>query len=576
MATTFTPPPDALPLPEIPDNLTIPQFIFDTAQPTRPARPDSVPWLIEDHSGKRIGLDELRLRTTGLANALSLKWGIREDSVVCLFSPNHVDYPVCVWAAHTLGAIVTPANPSYTAPELLYQLATVKASILLVASESLSTALSAARQAGLSEDRIIVIEPSCGSRFHGRHETLSNLIDFGNEKPLNFIERRLNPGEAKTKIAFYSFSSGTTGTPKAVVIPHYSVITNIIQKAAHYRITDPAFREERHMNPGDVALAVLPFFHIYGLVVVLHYMIFSGCSLVVIPKFNFTEFLESVVKHKITRLFVVPPQIVLMCKHPATKNYDLTHVKLIVSGAAPMSGKLMQSLSKVCPNAVIGQGYGMTETCTTVCQISASQRMGAVGSAGQLVPGITARVVREDGTLCKEGERGELMITGPSIPLGYLNNPKATQETFVDGWVRTGDEVVIKDYEIYIVDRIKELIKVKGNQVSPADLEGHLLLHPAVADCCVVSLLDEYNGEAPMAYVVLREDAKRRLAGNQQAEETLQNVLKKHVADHKIAYKHLTGGVVFVDAIPKNPSGKILRRVLRDEARRKYTVKSRL
>ncbi|KAJ7070760.1 amp dependent CoA ligase [Mycena amicta] len=574
MATTFTTPSDAVPLAAIPDAVTLPQFILDPDHPARPTRPSNVPWLIEDHTGRRIGVDELRLRTTGLANALSLKWNVDEESVVCLFSPNHVDYPVCIWAIHTLGAIVTPANPAYTAPELLYQIQTVKASLLLVHLDFLPTALTAARQAGLPEDRIVVIEPSATRPFHGKHETISKLIQFGNSKPVNFVQRKLRPGEGKTKVAFYSFSSGTTGTTQAVEIPHHSVIANILQKAAHYRITDPSCKP--HMNPGEVSIAVLPFFHIYGLVVVLHYMLFAGLSLVIVPKFNFTEFLDSIVKHRITHLFLVPPQIVLLCKHPATQKYDLKHVKFCISGAAPMSGELMNSVREVLPNAAIGQGYGMTETCTTISLMGGKQRMGTVGSAGQIVPGVLARVVRPDGTLCEEGEPGELLVTGPSMALGYFNNEKATKETFVDGWVRTGDEVVVKNSEIFVVDRMKELIKVKGNQVSPADLEGHLLCNPAVADACVVSLLDEYNGEAPLAYVVLREEAKQRAATSQKEEEALKNMLKKHVADHKVAYKHLTGGVVFVDAIPKNPSGKIMRRLLRDEARQKYSTKAKL
>ncbi|KAF7303209.1 Phenylacetyl-CoA ligase [Mycena kentingensis (nom. inval.)] len=581
MATTFSAPPGSLQLPAIPDDCTLSDFILNaTNHPARPLRPQNAPWLIEDHTGRRIQLEELRSRTSGLANALSVKWNIGPDSVVCLFSPNHVDYPVCIWALHTLGAIVTPANPAYTAPELVYQLETVKADLLVVHADFLSTALIAVRDAGLPEDRIFVIE---SAPYTGKLHTVAQLVRFGTSQPPSFVQYKLRPGEGKTKVAFYSFSSGTTGKPKvdhdllrlppliasqAVCLPHYSVITNIIQKAVHWKINDPAYADTRHFGPGDVAIAVLPFFHIYGLVLVLHTMLFSGLSLVVVPKFSFIPFLESIVRHRVTHLFLVPPQIVLLCKSPETVKYDLRHVKLCISGAAPLSGELIAEFRKIVPNAAIGQGYGMTETCTTVCIIGPDQRMSSIGAAGQIIPGVLARVVAADGTLCSEGETGELVVTGPSIPLGYLNNEEASKETFVDGWVRTGDEVIIKNSEIFVVDRIKELIKVKGNQVSPADLEGHLLAHPAVADTCVVSVLDPYNGELPLAYVVLREDARRSVAGKPGAEAALKKELQKHVADHKISYKHLTGGVVFIDAIPKNPSGKILRRVLRDEARK--------
>ncbi|KAJ6575367.1 amp dependent CoA ligase [Mycena capillaripes] len=564
----FRTPKGATPLPHIPDDLTLAQFFLEHNHPAaaRPARPPGAPWLIEDHTARPIGFDELRQRTSSLANALSLKWNIVEDNVVCLFSPNHVDYPVCIWAIHKLGAIVTPANPGYSADELLHQLNTTKAALLLVYADFLPTALSAAKIAGLPEDRIVVIEPSAASPFNGKHETLSKLVSFGSSKPQNFQQRKLAPGEAKTKVAFYSFSSGTTGKPKAVVIPHYAFTANVLQTAAHFGINDPSLKK-KHMNPGQVAIAVLPFFHIYGLVVVLHYMLFAGLSLVVVPKFNFTEFLESIVRHKITHLFLVPPQIVLLCKHPATKNYDLSHVKFCISGAAPMSGELMNSVRKILPNAAIGQGYGMTETCTTVSLLGGRQKMGTPGCAGQLIPGVVARVVRPDGSPCKEGEQGELVVTGPSMALGYLNNEQATKESFVDGWVRTGDEVIIRNSEVFVVDRLKEIIKVKGFQVAPAELEGHLLLHPAVADACVVGIPDDYSGEIPLAFVVLREDALKRVSKNPKEGDKLKAALKKHVADAKVAYKRLAGGVVFTDAIPKNPSGKILRRVLRDKAR---------
>ncbi|KAK7064017.1 4-coumarate--CoA ligase-like 1 [Favolaschia claudopus] len=568
--TEFRAVPESSPLPSIPDDLTIPQFFLDYKHPSQPVRPPSVPWFIEDHTARPVTFDEIRQRTSGLANALSLKWNIVENDVVCVFSPNHVDYPLSIWAIHRLGAIVTPANPGYTADELFYQLQSTQASLLLVYADFLPTALVAAKLAGLSEDRIVVIEASAASPFNGKQETVSKLIAYGSGKAQNFVERKLRKGEAKTKVAFYSFSSGTTGACRrspgaAVVIPHYSVIANVLQKAAHYGISDPSLKK-KHMNPGEVAVA-----DIYGLVVVLHYMLFAGLSLVVVPKFDFTKFLQSIVRHNITHLLLVPPQIVLLCKHPAAKNYDLGHVKFCISGAAPLSGELMSSVRKVMPNAVIGQGYGMTETCTTVAILGGRQDMGTVGSAGQILPGIVARVVRPDGSLCKEGEQGELVVTGPAMALGYLNNEAATKESFIDGWVRTGDEVIVRNSEIFVVDRLK----VKGFQVAPAELEGHLLVHKAVADACVVGIPDEYSGEVPLAFVVLHEDSQKRVAKDPKEGEQLKAELQKHVADAKIAYKRLAGGVVFIDAIPKNPSGKILRRVLRDQARQAQSGKQR-
>jgi len=502
---------------------------------------------------------------------MSIKWGIRPNDVVCVFSPNNIDYPVSVWATHRLGATITPANPGYKVDELVHQLRATKAALLIIHPVFLNTAQQAAREVGISEDRIVFIEtPRDGSGV--THTTLDQLVELGLSKEPNFSEQKFKPGEAKTKVAFLSFSSGTTGKPKAVVISHYSVVANVIQMAAHHKINDSAYKDKR-MLPGDVAIAVLPFFHIYGLVVNLHFLLFAGMSIVVIPKFNFPTFLETIMRYKITHLFVVPPQVVLLCKHPLTKKYNFSHVKYCMSGAAPLSGSLMQELHKVLPNASIGQGYGLTETCTTITMVPPRQLLATVGSAGELIPGITARVVKSDGSLAVEGEQGELVVTGPSMALRYLDNETATLETFVDGWVRTGDEVIIRDREVFVVDRLKEIMKVRGFQVAPAELEGHLLVHPDVADACVVSLLDDYSGEIPFAYVVLSENASRRISGNNGAATKLKAVLAKHVADAKVPYKHLAGGVEFIDAIPKNPSGKILRRILRDQARKSKASK---
>ncbi|KDR85394.1 hypothetical protein GALMADRAFT_234245 [Galerina marginata CBS 339.88] len=553
-----------VPLPDIPDNLSIPQFILRTS-PSRPVRPKNVPFFIEDSTGRAVTFEEAHHRTFGLANALSIKWNIGPNDVVCLFSPNHIDYATTVWAVHTLGGIITPANPSYTADELKYQLSVTGAKVIAVHPDCLSTARSAAHACGLSDTALFLLDSSPSS-IGSKMPTIEQLIALGAGKGENYKAICFKPGEARTAIAFLSFSSGTTGKPKAVVIPHYSVIANVIQMAAHYRLSDTSVPVKR-TAPGDIAAGVLPFFHIYGLVVVMHYMLYAGASIVIIPKFNFTEYLESIQRHRITHLYVVPPQVVLLCKHPASKGRDFSQVKLCLSGAAPMNSDLMKQISKLFPNAAIGQGYGLTETSTTVCSLPHDRQLGTPGSAGALIPGITARVIKPDGTLASEGEQGELVVKGPSMALGYYGNPAATAETFVDGWVRTGDEVIIKNLEVFVVDRLKEIMKVRGFQVAPAELEGHLLLHPDVGDACVVGIPDEYSGELPLAFVVPTVNALKRIKENEQAIQKLKTVLAKHVSDAKVQYKWLAGGVEFVDVIPKNPSGKILRRVLRERAK---------
>lgn len=555
----------------VPDDLTLAQFILDSSHPLRPIRPSHVPWFIEDAGGRGVGHEEVRARTYGLANGLSLRFCVKENDLVVIFSPNHIDYAAAIWATHRLGGVVSCANPANHVNELLYQLKMVHASLIIAHSSSLHTALGAAQAVGLPSERVITFDES-------NQISVGALIQQGLRSEPNFVERRLRKGEAKTKVAFLSFSSGTTGKPKAVAIPHFAPIVNVIQMAEQQKVNkNYAPWEEQRFRPGDVVAGVLPFFHIYGLVVGMHFMPFCGISVVVIPKFNFTEFLESIVRHRINHLLLVPPQIVLFCKHPAVKNYNLNSVRFLMCGAAPLSTSLVNQLVKVLPNAQIGQGYGLTESAATITMFSVDEKLGVPGSAGRLVPGVVAKVVKDDGTLAGFNEPGELQVKLPSVALGYLNNDEATKETFVNGWLRTGDEVIIReDHEVFIVDRLKEIMKVKGFQVAPAELEGCLLGHPDISDACVVPISDSYSGELPMAFVVLHPNAVKRIALDPAEVERVKVSITKHVADNKAAYKHLTGGVELIDVIPKNPSGKLLRRVLRDRARDLVRLRSKL
>ncbi|KAG8214730.1 hypothetical protein J3R82DRAFT_9818 [Butyriboletus roseoflavus] len=586
----------------VPDDLTIPQFFLDSHHPLRPTRKAGVPWLIEDATGRHIGLEEvrgrspaespsilngleqLRIRTFGLANALKARGKRRRGDIQpepcrcvdVLWSkrkgkkslfPFLLDYAPAMWATHRLGGIVSGANPAYTSDELLYQVKLTSATLVIAHPVSLSTAVSAARQAGIPDTRIVVLGEVPGSA----HTTVEALIQEGLRMGQCFVERKLKPGEAKSKIAFLNFSSGTTGKPKAVAISHYGPITNVIQMAVHNKINqnDCAW-EDRRYRPGDVAAGSKSNEPVFFAWTSFFYLQRRGdripqVTLVVVPKFSFTDFLKSIARHKITLLMLVPPQIVLLCKHPATKQYDLSGIRCMICGAAPLSAELMNKISEVLPNAQIGQGYGqsvvgLTESSTSICMFSTESRIGILGSAGRLLPGVVARVMKADGTFAGFNEPGELQVNMPSLALGYWKNEEA--------WLRTGDEVTInEDKEVFILDRLKEMMKVKGFQVAPAELEGCLLNIPEVADACVVPVPDDYSGEVPMAFVVLHAHVAKRVAENPGEAAKVKVAIIKFVADNKVAYKQLAGGVEFVDAIPKNPSGKLLRRVLRDRAR---------
>jgi len=342
------------------------------------------------------------------------------------------------------------------------------------------------------------------------------------------------------------YSSGTTGLAKGVMLTHRNLVANMCQMDGL-----------DYFHQDDILLCVLPLFHIYGLVVVLNMGLHLGATIVMMPRFDLDQFLGLIQKYRVTLSHIVPPIVLKLAKDPVVDNYDLSSLKTIFSGAAPLGPELTRDCIKRI-GCSVRQGYGMTETSPVTHSSPADPTKTKLGSVGPPAPNTECKLVdpvtgEELGPL----EEGEVCVRGPQIMRGYLNNPEATAHTIdADEWLHTGDiGYADEDGHCFIVDRVKELIKYKGFQVAPAELEAILLTHPSVADTAVIPCPDDEAGEVPKAFVVLKQDVSA---------EELMRFVAEQVAPHKKIRE-----VEFIEQIPKSLSGKILRRVLVEKERAK-------
>ncbi|KAJ4374803.1 hypothetical protein N0V83_001880 [Neocucurbitaria cava] len=561
-----------------PDSIPISDFMLDENHGRHPLGYAQNPFTC-GLTGKTYSSLEVKERVDYLARGLAKELGFHPnkgsewDKVIAVFSVNTLDTIPLAWATHRLGGIQTPANAAYSAAELEYQLKNSNAKALFTCVPLLETAREAAKKCNIPDNRIYILEVP--EKFAGKPtpEGMKTVDDFIRDgQKLDRLEPlKWEAGDGAKKTAFLCYSSGTSGLPKGVMISHRNVIANTLQINTFEKPNrDKMINDLRNQTDyTENVLGLLPMSHIYGLVVISHASIYRGDGVIVLPKFEFTATLQAIQDHKIGSLFLVPPIIILMTKNTKVlAQYDLSSVWSIFTGAAPLGQESAEELQKIFPTWKIRQGYGLTETCTVVTSSSPDDIW--FGSSGSLLPGIECKIVTVEGNeVTGYDQPGELLVKSPAVVLGYLNNDKANTETFQDGYMRTGDEAVVRkapsgNEHVFIVDRIKELIKVQGHQVAPAELEAHLLAHPAVNDCAVIQIPNEKTGEVPKAFVV-----KSPSIGLEENDRVIAREIQKHVENHKARYKWISGGIEFVDEIPKSPSGKILRRLLRDREKEK-------
>jgi acyl-CoA synthetase (AMP-forming)/AMP-acid ligase II len=477
---------------------------------------------------------DLRQRAEAVAGALAAR-GVAARDVVALHAPNGAAFMISYFAILRAGATVTTINALYSPSEIASQLRDSRATTYLTVSLLLPAALAGSAEAGLGADRIVVLDGAAG------HESLSDLIAEARPAPEISVD-------AATALAALPYSSGTTGRAKGVMLTHRNLVANVAQ-------TSPVLR----VGADDTVLAVLPFFHIYGMNTIMNLTLRNRGTLVTMPRFDLPQFLELIQARRVTYLFIAPPIAVALAKHPLVADVDTSSVRVIVCGAAPMDEALGKALLARIP-ATLLQGFGMTELSPVSHVTPFDDPDISVGSIGLAVPNIEFRVV--DPATGEEihavpGGRtapGEMLVRGPNVMAGYLGNEEATTATIEpDGFLHTGDIIEVGPRgEVYVVDRLKELIKYKGYQVPPAELEALLLTHPAVADAAVVAHPDEEAGEIPRAFIV-------RQPGDETSAEELMAYVAERIAPHKRIRL-----VDFIEAVPKSASGKILRKDLRN------------
>lgn len=493
------------------------------------------PCLIQGTNGRIYTYSEVELCSRRVASGLA-KLGIAQGDVIMLLLPNCVEFVLVFLGAVVRGAVTTTCNPFYTSGEIAKQVKSSGATLIVTQSaytEKLAEIV--------ESDRLKVITIDGTSNDEYLHISVLTEAD---ETDCPDVD--IHPDD----VVALPYSSGTTGLPKGVMLTHKSLVSSVAQQV-------DGDNPNLYFTSDDVILCVLPMFHIYSLNSVLLCSLRVGAAIAIMPKFEIVTLLELVRKHKVTVAPLVPPIVLALAKNPIVEKYDLSSIRMVKSGAAPLGKDLEDAFKARVPHATIGQGYGMTEAgpVLAMCLAFAKHPFPVKpGSCGTVVRNAVVKIVDpETGVCLPHNEPGEICIRGPQIMKGYINDSASTDSTIdEEGFLHTGDIGFIDDdEEVFIVDRVKEIIKFKGFQVPPAELEGILVSHPRIADAACVPKKDEAAGEVPVAFVVPTDGAVL-------SEEELKDYVAKQVVFYKKLHR-----VIFVDHIPKSPTGKILRKDLR-------------
>jgi acyl-CoA synthetase (AMP-forming)/AMP-acid ligase II len=497
--------------------VSLPAYVLADAE----ARGDK-PALIDGPTGRELSYADLVRAVRSLAAALAER-GFGRGDVLALCAPNTPEYAVVFHAVAALGGAITTINPAYTAHEIRFQLDNARARVAVTAAGFEDRV----KEAG-AEDVLVLGEPS-----------FDDLMTAHPDAPM--------PDAADPEdIVVLPYSSGTTGLPKGVMLTHRNLVANLCQ-----------VREVQSLAEGDTVIGVLPFFHIYGMTVIMNQALARGATVVTMPRFDLDAFLGHIERHGVTKAHLVPPIVLALAKHPAVDDHDTSSLRWINSGAAPLGAELADACAERLGCLVV-QGYGLTETSPVTHAVPVETAENRPGSIGPAVPSTECRIVGvTTGEDVAPGEDGEVWIRGPQVMRGYLGDEQSTADTLdADGWLHTGDiGHADEDGWFYLVDRLKELIKVKGFQVAPAELEAVLLDHPEIADAAVIASPDEEAGEVPKAFVVVADGSSLDA-----------DAIRAFVAERVASYKQVRL-VELTTEIPKSASGKVLRRVLVERER---------